>query len=185
MNGTITTTVLAALVMTACGSRSDRAESLAIQKNSLSANADANPSVALVIPGLTSTPTASGSTVPANGDVNPYGVAFVPRSFPPGGLLRGGDVIVSNFNNSANLQGTGTTIVRVNPGASPSLFFSDRRSVWRSSARGKTCALPRSMTARTFSTFGWCGRTPATCGGLWPPHGSHGKCLSYPRGASV
>ncbi|HXX69281.1 MAG TPA: hypothetical protein VEK07_19000 [Polyangiaceae bacterium] len=67
----------------------------------------------------------SASTVPANGDVNPYGVAFVPGGFPEGGLLRGGDVIVANFNNSANLQGTGTTIVRVNANASPSLFFQD------------------------------------------------------------
>lgn len=68
---------------------------------------------------------ASHQTVPANGDVNPYGVAFVPPGFPPGGILRPGDVIVANFNNSANLQGTGTTIVRVNAGASPSLFFRD------------------------------------------------------------
>src|SRR5947209_3024775 len=55
------------------------------------------------------------STVPANGDVNPYGVAFVPASFPGGGVLNPGDVLVSNFNNSKNLQGTGTTIVRVTP----------------------------------------------------------------------
>jgi hypothetical protein len=55
--------------------------------------------------------------------VNPYGVAFVPPGFPPGGLARPGDVLVANFNDSANLQGTGTTIVRVNPNASPTLFF--------------------------------------------------------------
>jgi len=52
------------------------------------------------------------STVPANGDVNPYGVAVVPSS--TGDLVRG-DVLVSNFNNSGNLQGTGTTIVQINP----------------------------------------------------------------------
>jgi hypothetical protein len=52
------------------------------------------------------------STVPGNGDVNPYGVAVVPRS--TGDLVQG-DVLVSNFNNSANLEGTGTTIVQVNP----------------------------------------------------------------------
>jgi hypothetical protein len=52
------------------------------------------------------------STVPANGDVNPYGVAVVRRSR---GLLKRGDVLVSNFNNSANLQGTGTTIVEISP----------------------------------------------------------------------
>ena len=52
------------------------------------------------------------STVPANGDVNPYGVAVVPHST---GRLYRGDVLVSNFNNSANVQGTGTTIVQVSP----------------------------------------------------------------------
>ena len=53
------------------------------------------------------------STVPAsNGDINPYGVAVVPRS--TGDLVQG-DVLVSNFNNSGNLQGTGTTIMQVNP----------------------------------------------------------------------
>ena len=57
--------------------------------------------------------TTIGSTVPANGDVNPYGVAVVPHSR---GRLHRGDVLVSNFNNKANLQGTGTTIVQVSPG---------------------------------------------------------------------
>ena len=52
------------------------------------------------------------STIPANGDVNPYGVAFVPDHFPEGGALAAGDVLVSNFNNGNNLQGTGTTIVQ-------------------------------------------------------------------------
>jgi hypothetical protein len=62
------------------------------------------------------------STVPANGDVNPYGVAFVPQGFP-GGVLNPRDILVSNFNNSQNLQGTGTTIVRVTPQGTPSVFF--------------------------------------------------------------
>src|SRR5262249_44719656 len=44
------------------------------------------------------------STVPANGDVNPYGVAFVPSGFPTDGKLNAGDLLVSNFNNSNNLQ---------------------------------------------------------------------------------
>ena len=56
------------------------------------------------------------STVPANGDTNPYGVAFVPFGFPQGGPLNPGDILVSNFNNSAGLSGTGTTIVRVTAG---------------------------------------------------------------------
>ncbi len=61
------------------------------------------------------------STVPANGDVNPYGVAIVPHT--TGALVRG-NILVSNFNNSGNLQGTGTTIVQITPGGSVSLFAS-------------------------------------------------------------
>ena len=53
-----------------------------------------------------------GSTVPKVGDVNPYGIAVVPASK---GALVAGDVLVSNFNNKKNLQGTGTTIVEVTP----------------------------------------------------------------------
>ena len=56
--------------------------------------------------------TTIGSTVPADGDVNPYGTALVRAS---AGSLVKGDVLVSNFNNSNNLQGTGTTIVQVSP----------------------------------------------------------------------
>jgi len=63
---------------------------------------------------------AHASTVPLNGDVNPYGVAVVPRSV---GLLRQDHVLVSNFNSSANLQGTGTTIVQVSPGDGTTKLF--------------------------------------------------------------
>jgi hypothetical protein len=52
------------------------------------------------------------STVPPNGDVNPYGVAFIPPGFPTG-TVAVGDILVSNFNDKRNLQGTGTTIVDV------------------------------------------------------------------------
>jgi hypothetical protein len=50
------------------------------------------------------------STVPRNGDVNPYGVAVVSADTH---RLEPGRVLVSNFNNRQNLQGTGTTIVQV------------------------------------------------------------------------
>ena len=63
------------------------------------------------------------STVPGNGDVNPYGVAFVPPEFPTGGAISPGDILVSNFNNSMNLQGTGTTIVDVPPTAPVFQYF--------------------------------------------------------------
>ena len=65
------------------------------------------------------TETTLASTIPANGDVNPYGVAVVPRS--TGNLVRG-NVLVSNFNDAANAQGTGTTIVQVTPRGHASLF---------------------------------------------------------------
>lgn len=73
---------------------------------------------------LPSAPSRTVSTIPSNGDLNPYGVAFVPGNFARGGRLRPGDVLVSNFNNSNNLQGTGTTIMRVAPGNNQaSVFF--------------------------------------------------------------
>jgi len=59
------------------------------------------------------------STVPGNGDVNPYGVAVVGRTE---GRLRRGDVLVSNFNDKANLQGTGKTIVEISPGGQVRTF---------------------------------------------------------------
>src|ERR1700728_4180652 len=63
------------------------------------------------------------STIPANGDLNPYGLAIVPRSLLGTTVLQAGDMLVSNFNNSDNLQGTGTTIVRVNQQGPLSLFY--------------------------------------------------------------
>jgi hypothetical protein len=51
---------------------------------------------------LPTKPTTSISTIPANGDLNPYGVARVPRGF-----------LVTNFNDSKNVQGTGTTIQKI------------------------------------------------------------------------
>jgi hypothetical protein len=57
----------------------------------------------------------NSSTVPSNGDLNPYGVAFVPEGFPTGGLIAPGDVLIGNFNGSSNIQGTGTTISQFSP----------------------------------------------------------------------
>jgi DNA-binding beta-propeller fold protein YncE len=69
-------------------------------------------------------PVRMASTVPSNGDVNPYGVAFIKNDFLTGsGPLKQGDILVSNFNNKNNLQGTGTTIVRIPKSGSPTLFF--------------------------------------------------------------
>jgi hypothetical protein len=65
----------------------------------------------------TASPVAS--TVPGNGDVNPYGIVVVPSS---SGKLVAGDLLVSNFNDKANNQGTGTTIDEITTGGKKSLF---------------------------------------------------------------
>jgi hypothetical protein len=54
--------------------------------------------------------------------VNPYGVAFVPAGFPAGPNIAAGDVLVSNFNASSGLEGTGTTIIGMSPTGQQSLF---------------------------------------------------------------
>jgi NHL repeat len=64
-------------------------------------------------------PSTIGSTVPPNGDVNPYGIATVPWSV--GNLVRG-DTLVSNFNAISNLQGTGTTIVELSKTGALTVF---------------------------------------------------------------
>jgi hypothetical protein len=70
-------------------------------------------------------PVRVDSTRPANGDVNPYGVALIRNDFQTGsGPLQHGDILVSNFNNKNNLQGTGTTVVRIPAsGGAPSVFY--------------------------------------------------------------
>jgi len=52
------------------------------------------------------------NTVPDNGDQNPYAVVVAPVTV---GSVKKGDVLVGNFNNAANLQGTGSTIVNYHP----------------------------------------------------------------------
>src|SRR6202140_5318812 len=88
----------------------------------LSAVISSSPSVAndehLLLPPLKTINTIA-STVPGNGDINPYGMAQVKHTT---GNLRAGHILVSNFNNGSNLQGTGTTIVDVAPDGSVGLF---------------------------------------------------------------
>jgi hypothetical protein len=52
------------------------------------------------------------STVADNGDTNPYAVIIAPVSL---GKIHQGDILVDNFNDLSNLQGTGTTIVDYDP----------------------------------------------------------------------
>ena len=70
-------------------------------------------------PSKSGTVTTISSTVPSNGDINPYGVFRISRTV---GRLQRGSILVSNFNNSANLQGTGTTLVQIAPDGTFSQF---------------------------------------------------------------
>jgi len=66
-----------------------------------------------------------GSTVdPLNGDVNPYGLAIAPAG---GGSISKGDLVVCNFNDSANIQGLGTTleVLHPTPGSQPVRLAAD------------------------------------------------------------
>jgi hypothetical protein len=115
------------------------------------------------------TVTKIASTVPGNGDVNPYGVAVVMNSQ---GKLHAGDILVSNFNNKANQQGTGTTIVEITPGGKQALFA-------RISAKGLPGACPGGIgltTALTILSHGWVvvGSLPTTAGN---PATSKAGCL--------
>ena len=81
------------------------------------------------------------STVPSNGDLNPYGVAFVPPGFPSGGTIASGDILISNFNNKRNLQGTGTTIAKLTPNDGVIAPPGQATTFFTSSATGLTTAL--------------------------------------------
>lgn len=74
---------------------------------------------ALAVAESPGTVTIVASTVPGNGDVNPYGIFVVPTTM---GKLVEGNLLISNFNDSANLQGTGTTLVQISPSGVHTLF---------------------------------------------------------------
>jgi hypothetical protein len=76
---------------------------------------------------------ANPSTVPATGDQNPYGVAVVSHGR---GLLKTGSILVSNFNNGMNLQGTGTTIVQIDKHNNQSVFFQGKSGLGLTTALG-------------------------------------------------
>ncbi|HEV3023980.1 MAG TPA: hypothetical protein VGX76_16005 [Pirellulales bacterium] len=89
-----------------------------------------------VIGSLSPSPTLSVSTIPSNGDLNPYGVAFVPNGFPKDGAAQPGDILVSNFNAASNLQGSGTTIDRITPNGEVSTFFQGNPGLGLTTALG-------------------------------------------------
>jgi hypothetical protein len=70
-------------------------------------------------PAAAHTITVVASTVPANGDINPYGIFVVPSTV---GSLVKGNLLISNFNAASNEQGTGTTIMQISPGGTVSQF---------------------------------------------------------------
>jgi hypothetical protein len=92
-----------------------------------------------IVANLGSAASVTTSTVAPNGDQNPYGVAFVPEGFKRGGMLHPGDLLVSDFNNSTaagNVQGTGTSIVRITPDGQIFPFFQDSTAVGLTTALG-------------------------------------------------
>jgi hypothetical protein len=99
------------------------------------------------------------STRPANGDQNPYGVWIVRDSI---GRLHRGNILVSNFNNKNNLEGTGSTIVQITP--------SGRRTTFATiNPRKLPGPCPGGVgltTALTVLPLGWVivGSTPSTNG---------------------
>ena len=60
------------------------------------------------------------STVPENGDQNPYALVVAPVTI---GKIQKDDVLIDNFNNISNLQGLGTTIVDYNPTTKKTSLF--------------------------------------------------------------
>lgn len=98
------------------------------------------------------------STVTENGDLNPYAVVVAPVS---AGAIEKGDVLVDNFNNISNLQGTGTSIVRYRPATKETALFAQVSQHLKSCPGGVGLT-----TAMTMLESGWVivGSMPSTDG---------------------
>lgn len=122
---------LVATVMAGCGSGDQTPQGLTGQQASGYADqqysAEDRQAATLLAPAPgtflagKATVTPLGSTTPANGDENPYAIWPVAYTV---GSVSSGDVLVDNFNNRSNNQGTGTTIVDVHPNQQVSVFAS-------------------------------------------------------------
>lgn len=99
------------------------------------------------------------STVPKNGDLNPYGIVVISAT---AGRLSAGDVLISNFNNKKNLQGTGSTIVEITPGGQLTLFA----RITKAMLAGRCPGGAGLTTALTVLPGGWVvvGSTPSRNG---------------------
>jgi hypothetical protein len=98
------------------------------------------------------------STISDNGDLNPYAVIVAPVSAGP---IQKGDVLIDNFNNVSNLQGTGTTIVDFNPATKATKLIANL------APEAKQCPGGVGLTtAMTMLQGGWIivGSTPSTDG---------------------
>ena len=102
--------------------------------------------------------TTLASTIPDNGDVNPYAVVVAPVT---AGKIQKDDVLVDNFNNISNLQGTGTTIVDYNPTTKQTTLFAQIPQKLAQCPGGVGLS-----TAMTMLKSGWIivGSTPSTDG---------------------
>jgi hypothetical protein len=98
------------------------------------------------------------STITDNGDLNPYGVVVAPVS---SGRIQKGDVLVDNFNNLSNLQGTGGTIIDYNPSTHGVNLFAKLPQNLAQCPGGVGLT-----TAMTMLSSGWIivGSTPSTDG---------------------
>jgi len=108
---------LATIVLAGCGGSNSSSSSSSTATSAPAATTGSATTAAFLAPAKTVSMVAS--TIPANGDVNPYGIALVPATT---GKLQAGNLLISNFNDKANNQGTGTTIVQVSPAGEQSLF---------------------------------------------------------------
>jgi hypothetical protein len=98
------------------------------------------------------------SSVTDNGDLNPYAVVVAPVS---AGNIQKDDVLVDNFNDLSNLQGTGTTIIDYRPSTKQTILFAKLPK--------KLAQCPGGVgltTAMTMLKTGWIivGSTPSTDG---------------------
>jgi hypothetical protein len=98
------------------------------------------------------------STVTDNGDLNPYAVVVAPVS---AGKIQKNDVLVTNFNNVSNLQGTGGTIIDYNPSTKKTMLFASLPQRLPQCPGGVGLG-----TAMTMLKSGWVivGSTPSTDG---------------------
>lgn len=98
------------------------------------------------------------STIPENGDVNPYAVIVAPVS---AGVIEKDDVLVDNFNDISNLQGTGTTIIRYRPSTKETKLFAQVPKTLKDCPGGVGLT-----TAMTMLQSGWVivGSTPSKDG---------------------